>query len=103
MYLRLTAHGLTLEKPDDCASLAVRVPSELRGHLAESLRIAGIGIPAGPNEVDLHIDSLKDWAVAGQIGPDWGGRWDAMVRYASANGWVSADGTLVRAHIEPSN
>jgi hypothetical protein len=101
MYLRLSNQGLTLEEPDDCASLAVRVPPALAGQLAESLRVTGVGMPAGPDEVDLRIDHLRAWAAGGRIGPDWPVRCDAMLRYAAAKGWVSADNTNVRAHIEP--
>jgi hypothetical protein len=100
VYLRLTGHGLALEEPDDCTSLAVRVPPGLVAQLAAALRVTGLGIPAGPAEFDLCVDRLRTQAAADRIGPDWPIRWDAMISYAAARGWISADGAFVRAHIE---
>jgi hypothetical protein len=100
MYLQVTTDSLTVEEPDDCRSLAVRVRSGAIARLADALAADGLGRPSDDDHVELVLDRLRERAAAGPVGPGWAERWDAMIAYATTKGWVSADGTTVRAHIE---
>jgi hypothetical protein len=47
----------------------------------------------------LSIERLKDAAQANASLPDWDKQWDGMIAYATTAGWVSNNGTSVRAHL----
>ena len=42
---------------------------------------------------------LRRRAAAEGVPADWAQRWDDMITYATRHGWLSPDGTTVRAHI----
>jgi hypothetical protein len=99
MYLAVTATGVVVGDPDDCTSLDVRAPSAGRPRIDETLREARIGAWDGAGEADINVAELRHRASAEGVTPGWAERWTAMIDYAQRKGWLSADGTTVRAHV----
>jgi hypothetical protein len=102
MFVRASPAGLDVVDPDDCTSLDVRVDGADRPELAARLTGSGLGEWDGSDHVALDVGALHDLAQAGAVGPDWPARWDAMLGYAAKKGWLSDDGTAVRAHLVTS-
>ena len=101
MFVRVTGRGVTVEEPDDCASLSVRLVGVPADRLDEVLGGARLGRAVGAGHTELDVERLRELASAGPTGPDWPHRWTSMLAYAAGQGWLSADGTTVRAHVEP--
>lgn len=99
MYVTVTAAGVRLGAADDCSALDVRVDADIRPSLDETLRRAQLGSWGGGAEAELHVAELRARAAAGDVSPDWAQRWSAMIAYAARSGWLSDDGTIVRAHV----
>jgi hypothetical protein len=99
VYVAVTAAGVQVRAADDCSSLDVRAASGLRSSLDEALRHARLGQWNGGDEADLELAELRRRAVAEGVPPDWTQRWDDMIAYAGRRGWLSPDGTTVRAHV----
>ena len=95
-----SGEGPQLVSADDLTSLSVRVHAKTvdPGAVSSTLRSAGAGDVA-----DGHAWLDVTWLLtaAGAPGPDWPGRFAAMLDYAKGRGWLSSDGRRVRAHIEP--
>ena len=92
--------GTSLVEPEDFKTFKLVCKG---GGDTQSLQDArgGLGLvdEDGPH-VWLSIAGLKALAGALAIDPDWIRRLDEMVGYAEANGWLSADGTFIRAHVD---
>ena len=99
MYVAVTAAGVRVGAADDCTSLEVRAAPDLRSSLDDALRQARLGQWDGGDEADLQVAELRRRAVAGGVPAGWARRWDDMIGYAGRRGWLSADGTTVRAHV----
>jgi hypothetical protein len=95
----VTVAGVLVGAADDCTSLDVRVAPDLRPSLDEALRHAALGGWDGNAEADLYLAELRRRAAAAGVSPGWVQRWDDMIAYAAQRGWLSADGTTVRAHV----
>jgi hypothetical protein len=87
---------LALDEPDDLNRLKVVIEAPD----VTSARTA-IG-PAGRLESHdvawLDVAALR--TLSGRSDPEWGSRFEAMLSYATVQGWTSADGERVRAHCE---
>lgn len=101
MYVRVSYRAVTVEEPDDCTSLAVRVTGVPLDRLGDLLDAAGLGRSVGDGHAELVVSRLRALASTGVTGADWPARWDGMLAYAGRHGWLSADGATVRAHVEP--
>jgi len=66
---------------------------------ARALRDTGIGVVDG-DHAWLKTSALR---AAGNGSAEWMAGFDAMLAYAASNGWASADGSQVRAHIVRSS
>jgi hypothetical protein len=99
VYVALTAAGVRVGAADDCTSLDVRTAPDLRSSLDEALRQVRLGHWDGGDEADLQVAELRRRAVAEGVSAGWDERWDDMISYAGRNGWLSADGTTMRAHV----
>jgi hypothetical protein len=62
----------------------------------QTLRAAGIGI-VELGHAWVRIEFLR---AAGPVDSGWAAGFAAMISYAETNGWVSGDGSSVRAHLE---
>lgn len=99
MYVAVTAAGVRLCDADDCTALDVRATADVRPSLDDALRRSRLGTWGGGAEAELRVAELRSRAAAGDVAPDWAPRWDAMIAYAGHKGWLSEDGTTVRAHV----
>ena len=99
MYVEVRGTKAEVRDPDNCRALDVRVSAEDRQTLDAALRASGLGNWNGGNEADLTTVALRAAAALGPVGPDWPSRWDAMISYATTKGWLSEDGTQLRAHL----
>jgi hypothetical protein len=99
VYVAVTGAGVRVGAADDCTSLDVRTAPDLRPSLDAALRQARLGQWDGGAEVDLQVVELRRRAVAEGVSAGWARRWDDMIGYAGRRGWLSADGTTVRAHV----
>jgi hypothetical protein len=92
--------AVSLADPADCGRFHV----ELHGQgddaaLDAALRASDIGSSAAPGEAEVRVDAVRRMAV-GSVGDSWEKDFDAMLSYAGSKGWLSADGTTIRAHVE---
>ena len=99
MYVAVTAAGVSVAAADDCTSLDVRAAPDRRSLLDEALRHARLGQWDGGDEADLQVAELRRRALAEGVPAGWAQRWDDMIAYAARRGWLSPDGTTVRAHV----
>jgi hypothetical protein len=99
VYVAVTVTGVRVGGADDCTSLDVRTAPDLRSSLDEALRQAKLGQWDGGDEADLQVAELRRRAVAESVSAGWARRWDDMISYAGRQGWLSADGATVRAHV----
>jgi hypothetical protein len=91
---------LTLQEPSTFTAFHVAV----RGGDTGDERLAGVLAPHG-RLVDEHawiaVEAVVD--LAGDAVDDgWREGFDAMVAYARDSGFLSGDGTAIRAHLKPA-
>jgi hypothetical protein len=99
VYVEVRGEQADVRDPDNCRALDVRVSAGDRLGVDAALRAAGLGRRDGGAEAHLSIAALHAAAAGGLVASDWPDRWHAMIRYAEMNGWVSPDGTHLRAHL----
>jgi hypothetical protein len=99
VYLEIRGDRVQVHDADDCGSLDIRVAAAARSQLDRTLRDAELGRWAGGPDAELNVVGLRDAAGAAGVGADWGERWDSMLAYARAKGWLSADGSHLAAHL----
>lgn len=87
----------TLEEPDDFTAFSVAAPTGTADALDRAL--GPVGTYDGEH-VWVERDALVD--LAGESGADsaWRDGLAAMIDYARAKGFLSEDGTAIRAHVE---
>ena len=67
---------------------------------AEALQAGGTGRLINPTEAWVSVAAVR--RLAGRdTDESWHEGFSAMLRYAQGHGWLSADGSEIRAHIEP--
>ncbi|GAA3567022.1 hypothetical protein GCM10022222_58670 [Amycolatopsis ultiminotia] len=88
-----------LRTAEDLRTLSVRVGMRTpdRETLSRTFRAAGAGEFAG-DHAWLDISWLR--SAAGERDQDWHDRFTGMLGHAAAHGWLSADGSRVRAHVD---
>ena len=86
----LTSLRVVVPRPDDLPLAPDAVPATL-GHVAE-----------GGTHVLLSCDALL--VLAGPLAddPSWRASYASMLAYADSQGWLTPDGTAVRAHCTPA-
>jgi hypothetical protein len=101
VYFRITSDSTELVDPQDVTSFSVVCPDGL-GHddLTERVRSADLGelLPDG-DHLMVSVDAIRRHARE-NVGPAWAQDLAGMIGYATRKGWVSEDGSRVRAHIE---
>lgn len=101
MYLTIADDGVTLHEPervnDFYASYKQRLtPARLHEVMVE--HAGGELLPDG-NHVLVPVETLRRLA-AGKVDEGWDQKFAGMLSYAESQGWMSEDGTAVRAHLE---
>ncbi len=101
MYFRITEDSTELVEPRDVTSFSVVCPAGL-GPEALAARVLAdrLGEPT-PDDGHLMVavEAIRRYA-RGNVGPTWEQDLAGMIGYATGKGWVSEDGTRVRAHVE---
>jgi hypothetical protein len=98
VIVAIGADGVRLEEPDvlDTFHVAVRglvdVDAELRG--------SGAGWVAGDGDARIAVDWVRGAATAAGVGLLWRDAFDDMVVHAATKGWLDADGSVIKAHVE---
>lgn len=101
MIVRVVDGQARVEEGDDCTRLHVVTTGRTAADRStdSALKADGLGFLADPATAQLSVDRLRAAASAQGVAADWPARWEAMLGYARGRGWLSADGSLVRAHI----
>jgi hypothetical protein len=100
VYLRI---GRTVElvDPADTTKFHVSCPSTLSDQaLRQIVKKEDVGelLPDDTGHMMVRIDAVRRLA-AGRVGPTWADDLTGMLAYAERKGWLSGDGTGIRAHL----
>ena len=98
MQVRVSPGSVALDEPDDCSSFKLLLAKEARANLPALLHTASAG-KLDHEDVLVSVDWIRS-ECTGRIGMGWNYRFANMLVYAAGKGWLSDDGTHVRAHIE---
>ncbi|WP_458106635.1 hypothetical protein M1D51_11930 [Arthrobacter sp. R3-55] len=98
MHVRVSPGSIALDEPDDCTKFKVSLAENARAALPELLSSSSAG-RLDDDGVLVSVAWLKN-ECAGRIGMGWNYRFANMLVYAAGKGWLSDDGSHVRAHIE---
>lgn len=100
MIVELTGGGIRVHEADDCTRLSVT--TALAGpDVDTALRASGAGARDGSaDHLLLDVPTLHERAREAASAPDWESRWTTMIDYAARKGWLTPDGSAVRAHLE---
>jgi hypothetical protein len=91
---------VSLSEPADCGRFHVAVRgSGDAATLDRALRSNGVGSVDGDGEALVRVDAVRSMA-AGAVGGTWEDDFAAMLDYARSKGWLSDDGSSIRAHVE---
>jgi hypothetical protein len=96
---------VTVDEADDLKRLKVLADGQDARRLDAALRSAALGRlteATGGQEAEalLVLAELRRLASPADGGPAWDDAWESMVAGARRAGWVTDDGTAVRAHVE---
>ena len=98
MHVRVNPGSVALDEPDDCTTFKVLLSEEARQSLPHLLESAAAGT-LDDRDVMVSVDWIKS-ECAGRIGMSWNYRFANMLVYAAGKGWLSDDGSHIRAHVE---
>lgn len=74
---------------------------EAAGNLGDDLLVQSLGAPGPVDDGHIWLPILR-LRCMGPHEASWQKNFDDMIAYAGKAGWVSADGSAVRAHVERS-
>ncbi len=98
MIVEVTADGVRLVAPDDVRGFHIDLASGV--DLAAALHEHGWGTLADDDDhAWVSIGAVRRAAV-GNVDADWDESFDGMLAYAGTKGWLDADGTHIKAHVE---
>ena len=92
-------YAVELVEPEEFRRFHVTVRGGDTAALEEALAVKGIGrlLPSG----DAMIDTSAVRRMAtGRVSEDWEAKFDAMLLYANAKGWMDGPGGSMQAHVE---
>jgi len=98
--MRTEPATVALEDPAECGRFHVtaRGAGDAAG-LDSALRANAVGNIDGDGEAMVRVEAVRRLA-SGSVGEQWEGEFRAMLDYARSKGWLSEDGTSIRAHVE---
>jgi hypothetical protein len=98
--LNATPAAVSLADPADCGRFHVELHGDGgHGSLDAALRDSDTGSSAGAHDADIRVDAVRRMA-SGSVGDTWEDDFAAMLGYARTKGWLSDDGSTIRAHVE---
>jgi hypothetical protein len=98
VIVRIDSTDVRLDEPDDCTRFHVQV-GEGVDDVGARLSAASAGTMADDDHAWVHVAAVRRLAT-GHVAEDWSTRFDAMLAYARSKGWLDADGSAIRAHLE---
>ena len=99
MYVEVTESDARLVEPEVFSAFhVVRPTGTTPAEFAAALDAHRVGGPDG-DDVLVRVDTVRALA-AGRVGPGWEDDFAGMLAYAGRKGWLSPDGSTVRAHVE---
>jgi len=101
VYLAISHDGVALKQPEVVTDLYASYWERLApGRLAAVLAEHDAGeLTEDRAHVMVPVATLRRLA-AGRVPEGWDADFDAMLEHARSKGWLSEDGTTVRAHLE---
>jgi len=101
LYFRISKNSVELAEPGDfTAFYAVCSPGLENGELIDIVHREDLGeVLPGGGHLMVPMETVRLLAT-GRVGPKWPQHFDSMTAYAAGKGWLSEDGTRVRAHLE---
>lgn len=100
MYFLIGGDAVELVDPRDVQAFSVRCAAGLdRDRLAASIDRAELGEILDTGHVMVPVATIRRMA-GDRVGPGWADDLAGMLAHAESKGWTSADGSVVRAHIE---
>ena len=104
MYILIEHDRVTVIEPGNFRALSVKIAP---GVDPTVINEALLGVGAGTlhsDHAEIDIEWLRDRVLTHLSGcVDAPESFEAMVAYADKSGWIDPSGTLVRAHIDPTN
>jgi hypothetical protein len=103
MYIKIDLHAepptVALADRHDCGRfhLQARGAPDTAG-LGTALASTGTGTVADAGDALVRVDAVR--RLAGVTDAHWERDFEAMLDYARAKGWLTDDGTSIRAHVE---
>jgi hypothetical protein len=91
--------AVTLEEPQDCARFHVEVRGGDMIMTAEALVRSGVGRLVETDDALIAVAAVRSLAE-GRVPSTWERDFEAMLSYARTKGWLSDDGSEIRAHAE---
>jgi hypothetical protein len=101
LYFRISSDSVELADPSDFTAFYAVCPPRLESsELIDIVRREDLGdVLPGGGHLMVPLETVRRLA-AGRVGPNWPRDFDSMIAYAAGKGWVSEDGTRVRAHLK---
>jgi hypothetical protein len=94
------APRIELREADDCTRLHVTGAGLSDDQIVDLLRAAGAGASSSDaGQVTLSIDWLRESSRGADIAGDWDDRFESMLRYSEAKGWLRPDSQTLDAHV----
>ena len=87
---------VVLLEADDFHRFSVRLVGD---GAAEALRASGTGRLISTSEAFVSVDAVRKLAGR-ETDESWDEGFSAMLRYAQSHGWLSSDGSEIKAHLE---
>jgi hypothetical protein len=92
------ADGVRLEDAENVKAFHVAVRDGAA--VDAELRNSGAGWLATDGDARVAVDWVRGAGVAAGVGSTWTDSFAGMLELARDKGWLDADGTTIRAHVE---
>ena len=98
MIVAVGENGVRLQDAEDVKGFHVAVRDG--AHADAELRGSGAGWVAVDGDARIAVDWVRGAAVAAGVGSTWTYSFAGMLDHARDKGWLDAEGTVIRAHVE---
>lgn len=99
MIVRVRPSGVELADSQDLSHFHVDAAEEV-ADVGAVLEAGGFGtVDRSSGEALIDVGAIRR-AVDGEVPASWEDSFTAILAYAASKGWLTDDGTAIRAHIE---